>query len=141
MTLHHESKFTGNGGMELYYQTWSPETQPRAVLAIVHGFGEHSDRFMNLVTPLIEHGFAVASYDQRGNGRSPGQRGHINRFSEYREDLACFLAEVNKMWPGLPLFLYGHSMGSLIVMDYILRMQPQNITGLITSGTTLANTR
>lgn len=141
MTIHTESTFSASGGMNLFYQAWSPETAPKAVLAIVHGVGEHSGRYPNLVSPLLEHGFAAAGFDHRGHGRSPGQRGHINRFAEYREDTGCFLMTVRQRWPGVPVFLYGHSMGSLVVMDYVLHTQPQDLAGLVVSGTTLITTK
>jgi alpha-beta hydrolase superfamily lysophospholipase len=141
MALHHEGTFIGINGIELFYLTWNPQAAPRAVVVLVHGFGEHSGRYMNLVTPLNERCFAVASFDQRGHGRSPGQRGHVNRFSEYLEDLGCYLMLMHTKYPGLPVFLFGHSLGSLIILDYVLAKQPQDIAGLISSGTVLNQTK
>ncbi|MCH7641097.1 alpha/beta hydrolase, partial [Patescibacteria group bacterium] len=54
-------------------------------MIIVHGWGEHSDRYSNAVGYLMSYGYAVYGFDQRGNGRSPGKRGHINNWGEYRE--------------------------------------------------------
>jgi alpha-beta hydrolase superfamily lysophospholipase len=93
---------------------------PRAVVVLVHGVGEHSGRYRNLVRPLVADGFAVYGYDHRGHGRSPGPRVHVERWAQYRDDLAAFLALVAAHEPAVPLVLYGHSMGSLVVLDYLV---------------------
>jgi alpha-beta hydrolase superfamily lysophospholipase len=130
---HHESFFKGTGNLELYSQQWQPDEKPRAVLVIVHGVGDHSGRYMNLIHPLTTHGYAVYGYDMRGHGRSQGQRVHINRWSEYREDLDTFLSLIRGQEAGIPIFLYGHSMGALVVLDDLLH-QPKGLQGAIVSG-------
>ncbi|HEX8698893.1 MAG TPA: alpha/beta hydrolase, partial [Myxococcaceae bacterium] len=66
-------------------------------------------------------------------GRSPGQRGHINSWAEYRDDVKAFLGHVAKQEPGRPVFLLGHSLGSIIALDYVLH-HSQGLSGLILSG-------
>jgi alpha-beta hydrolase superfamily lysophospholipase len=83
-----------------------------------------------MVEYLIEHNYAVYGFDLRGNGRSPGQRGYINSFSEYREDLKSFVDLVKAKEPDLDLFIIGQSMGGTIALDYILR-EPLQLKGLI----------
>jgi alpha-beta hydrolase superfamily lysophospholipase len=119
--------------MELFTQRWRPGGDPKAVLAIVHGLGEHSDRYGNIIETLVPVGYAVHAFDLRGHGRSPGQRGHIDRWEQYREDLDAFLRHVQAEEPGQPLFLMGHSLGGLIVLEYALR-HPQGLEGVIASG-------
>ena len=85
--------------------------EARAVLVLVHGYGEHSGRYGNLVKPLAELGYAIYAFDLRGHGESPGQRGHIMGWGDYREDLQRFLHHVQELEKDRPLFLYGHSMG------------------------------
>lgn len=131
---HSEGTFAGTGGLELYYQCWRPESNARAVVAIVHGVGEHSGRYMNVVGPLVEDGYAVYGYDQRGHGASPGRRVHIDRWTQYREDLDAYVSMIAKREPGRPIVVYGHSMGSLVVLDYVLQ-QPKGLAGAIISGT------
>ena len=87
---HQSGKVNGVGGTELYYKSWSSDESPKAKLIIVHGAGEHIDRYQNLVDVLPDLGYVVIGYDQRGHGRSDGQRGHINSWDEYRGDLKSF---------------------------------------------------
>lgn len=93
----------------------------RAVLAIVHGLGGHSGLFGNVVDYFISKNYAVYSVDLRGHGRSQGQRGYINRWREFREDVRTFLQLIETQEPGCPRFLLGHSMGAVVVLDYVLR--------------------
>jgi len=137
MMNHNEGTFQGFGGLQLYYQRWRPDGAIRAVLAIVHGFGEHSGRYMNVVHHLVPKGYAVYAFDHRGHGRSPGPRGHINSWDEFREDVRAFLQMVAAQEPGRPLFLMGHSMGGLIVLEYALHY-PEGLKGVIASGPVLA---
>ncbi len=126
----------GVGGIKLYYRTWLPDKPARGVVAIVHGVGEHTGRYQNLAEALVPAGYIVTGFDQRGHGQSEGQRGHIMAWEEYREDMRIYLAEVAKLAPGLPLFLYGHSMGSLVMPDYLLHY-PDGYAGAILSGTAI----
>lgn len=123
----------GHDGIELFEQSWLPEGAIRGVVAIVHGIGEHSGRYGYLVERLTDRGFAVAALDNRGHGRSAGIRGHIDSWADYREDVRMFLRYVHATFPGSPVFLYGHSLGALIVTDYVLSY-PDGIDGLIVSG-------
>ncbi|HYX17415.1 MAG TPA: alpha/beta hydrolase [Nostoc sp.] len=120
-----ESRFQGVGGLDLYYQSWHSEGKVRAILAIVHGLGGHSDRYNNIVQHLIPKQYAVYALDLRGHGRSSGQRGYINAWSEFCEDLGAFLQLIQTQNAGCPIFLLGHSLGGVIVLDYILRHPQQ----------------
>lgn len=128
--------FEGAKGLQLFWQAWLPDGPPKAVLAVTHGVGEHMGRYGNMVAALVPAGYVLAGYDQRGHGRSEGQRGHINSWDEYRQDLHTFLAIAGQLAPDLPVFLYGHSQGSLVMLDYIVRA-PARLAGAISSGTAL----
>lgn len=121
MIYHSEGTFKGVGGLDLYYQSWYPEGKVRGILAIVHGLGAHSGRYNNVVEHLIPKQYAVYGLDLRGHGRSLGQRGHINTWAEFREDLQIFLQLIQSQQPKCPIFLLGHSLGSVVVLDYVLR--------------------
>ena len=131
-----EGTFQGVGGLELYWQSWRGEYAFRAALAIIHGFGEHSGRYANVVSHFIPQGYAIYGFDLRGHGRSPGQRGHINSWDEYRKDVKTFLNLISKKEPTRPVFLWGHSMGALIALDYLLH-DPAGLGGAIISGAPL----
>jgi alpha-beta hydrolase superfamily lysophospholipase len=130
---HREGTFRGAGALELFYQRWRPEGEPRAILAIVHGFGEHSGRYMNGVNYLVPRGYAVYGFDHRGHGRSPGKRGHINNWSEYRDDVCAFVKLVAESEPNRPMFMLGHSLGGLIALEYGLHY-PGGLRGIIASS-------
>ena len=131
--MRHEESLFQSGDFRMFVQSWSPAGSPRAVLAIVHGIGEHSDRYASLVNHLVEQRISVFAFDLRGHGRSPGKRGHIGSWGEYRDDTGAFLDYVGSRVPDCSLFLYGHSMGALIALDYVLE-HPNSVPGLITSG-------
>lgn len=132
-----EGTFEGYGGLELFYQRWLPEGEHKAVLAIVHGFGEHSGRYGNVVNWFVPKGYAAYGFDLRGHGRSPGPRGYINEWAEYRQDVRLFLELVHAQEPERPVFLLGHSMGGLIVLEYALHY-PEGLSGVVASGPVLA---
>ena len=116
-----EGKFSGVGGLDLYYQSWHPGGEVKGILAIVHGLGGHSGLYSTIVEYLLPKEYAIYGFDLRGHGRSSGQRGYINNWAEFRDDLQTFLNLIQQQQPGYPIFLLGHSMGGVIALDYILR--------------------
>jgi len=140
-----DSTFQGAGGMRLVAHRWGPTpvvgagaaTAPRAAVAVVHGWGEHSGRYGKVVDVLTARGFAVHGFDLRGHGRSPGPRGHIGAWAEYRDDIAAYLDHVRAQEPaGTPVFLYGHSLGGAIVLEFGLR-RPAGVAGVVASAPSL----
>ncbi len=120
---HSEGRFQGVRGTDIYYQAWLPDEDPKAVVVVVHGLGEHSGRYMNLVNRLVPLGYAIYGLDHLGHGQSEGQREVIDRFTDYTATLEAFCAQVKDWQPGKPLFLLGHSMGGLITTYYLLDHQ------------------
>ncbi len=118
---HQEGTIPTTGGINLYYQAWQPDGAVGGILAIVHGLGGHSGLYKNIINQLIPKNFALYAVDLRGNGKSPGQRGYINSWSEYRDDVGNFLKFIASENPEIPIFLLGHSLGGLTVLDYTLR--------------------
>jgi alpha-beta hydrolase superfamily lysophospholipase len=123
-------------GLELAGLALRPDGAPRAAIAMVHGYGEHAGRYAALHRVLVGAGFAVAAADLRGFGRSPGLRGHIDAWRDYRTDVDAIVGLAASLAPGRPLFLFGHSMGGLIVLDYALE-RPGMLAGVIASGPAL----
>jgi alpha-beta hydrolase superfamily lysophospholipase len=107
----------------LFCRQWSAAT-PRGAVVLVHGVCEHCGRYGHLVPALNEAGLDVHGFDLAGHGLSSGQRGHIRSWSDYRNDLAAFLRFVGEKERAAgnsgPVFLFGHSMGALIVLDFLL---------------------
>ena len=120
-------------GLSLYFQGWQTEQNQKGVISLVHGLGEHSGRYEYWSALLNQAGYSVLAYDLRGHGKSGGMRGHISSYNDYLDDTDLLLKETNDRYPGVPQFLYGHSLGAIIVSDYVLQRKPQ-ITGVIISA-------
>jgi acylglycerol lipase len=127
--------FSSQDGTSIYWKAWLPDGAPKALIHLIHGYAEHIDRYGNVVNELIPAGYAVFGNDHRGHGKSQGRRGHVNSFQEFIDDERQFALEVIKTkFPDSLYFMLGHSMGSLIAMNYV-EQYPDGIKGLILSGT------
>jgi alpha-beta hydrolase superfamily lysophospholipase len=118
---HTSTQFLGAGGVRLLLQAWLPagtdlmdRPEPSAVIAVVHGYGDHGGRYVWFGEAMAARGWAVYVYDLRGHGQSSGTRGQVKRFDDYLDDTEMYLDEVRRLQPGKPLILLGHSMGGLI---------------------------
>jgi acylglycerol lipase len=107
-------------GLDLREYEWPAVGTPRAHLLLVHGIAEHAGRYPHVATQLASAGITTHAYDQRGFGGSGGHRAYVDRWSQYHDDLEDRLAEVRSAADGLPVVLYGHSMGGLIALGYTL---------------------
>jgi alpha-beta hydrolase superfamily lysophospholipase len=120
---HIEGNFKGVRNTNIYYQAWLPEGKAKAVLLVVHGLGEHSGRYMNVVNYFVPLGYAVYGLDHIGHGKSEGTREYVERFEDYTDTLTVFYNLVRGWQPGKSIFLLGHSMGGLIAPYYLLDHQ------------------
>jgi acylglycerol lipase len=127
---HAEFEWKAADGLKIYAQAWESETAPKAVVCLVHGLGEHSGRYAHVAETLNHGGYAVLATDLRGHGKTEGMRGHSPSFIAFMDDMAILLAEAAQRYPGLPCFLWGHSLGALLVANYVLRQKPQ-LTGVV----------
>jgi acylglycerol lipase len=128
-----EGTFTARDGLTLFERWWLPDGDPRAVIALVHGYAEHSGRYEHVGRTLAAARYATYSYDLRGHGRSEGPRVYVRSFNEHLRDLAGFLRIVRERQPELPLFLLGHSMGGTIATLFAITRAPA-LAGLVLSG-------
>jgi alpha-beta hydrolase superfamily lysophospholipase len=124
-------------GIDLHVQWKTPADPPRAVVLLVHGYAEHCGRHGVLATTFAETPALVCAYDQRGYGRSGGRRAYVDTFDQYLDDLARVVDTVRARVPELPLFLFGHSMGGLVVLKYVLDRSPSAPAGLLLSAPAL----
>ncbi len=123
-------------GKQLLERSWLPEGAPNALVAIVHGYAEHSGRYHHVAQRLVANGYAVYAFDLRGHGGSEGRRVLVRAMDEHVADLASFLARVRERGPGLPLYLLGHSMGGTIVTLFLISGH-DGVSGAILSGAAL----
>lgn len=127
----------GIGGLRLHYRTWEIP-RARAALVVVPGFSDYGERYRGFAERMAEHGFSTFALDVRGHGTSEGRRGHVSRFSCFLQDLDRFRREVRGLVdPGCPVFLFGHSMGGLIVLRYLQEFDA-SLHGAIVSSPWLA---
>jgi alpha-beta hydrolase superfamily lysophospholipase len=112
--------YEGAGGERLFVRAWRPPGEARASVIFVHGLGDHSGLHPAVSEALVPLRVTVTAPDLRGNGRSPGRRGHVDAWDEFREDLRRLVLRVRATDPDIPLFLVGFSLGGLVVLDYAL---------------------
>lgn len=109
---------------------------PRAVIFLLHGFGDHSGRYAHVAEWAVARGLALWALDQRGHGGSPGPRGHIARFAQYLADVAALRRRAAAERPA-PQLLLGHSLGGLVALRY-LQSAPLGVAGAVVTSPWIA---
>lgn len=107
---------------------WWPTKNAKAVVFLIHGYGEHAGRYQHIADDLATHGYSLYAFDLRGHGRSDGDRGFINTFDDFVVDTRAALVRFDAVRNGLPAFHMGHSMGGLVLALYL------NVHALETNG-------
>lgn len=131
---HYEMNWKSHDALDLFAQAWEPSTpQPRSIVCLVHGLGEHTSRYAHVAEAFGREGFALFGADLRGHGRSGGARGHISSIEDFMKDIDLLLEQARLRYPDLPLFLYGHSLGGIQVLYYGLTRKP-NLSGVIATS-------
>jgi alpha-beta hydrolase superfamily lysophospholipase len=111
-------------------------TELRGVVQIVHGMSEHAGRYAELARALNEAGFAVYAHDQRGHGQTGPELGHLGEgigWATLLDDIGVVLKKVVEDFPGVPVVLLGHSMGSFLARQFAGE-NGQRLRGLVLSG-------
>lgn len=116
-----------NPAPALVSRRWCGDSAPRFVVGIVHGMGEHADRYKHVAEYFVSQGATALAIDQRGHGRTGGSLPHFDILVEDIERLENYLHEA---YPNVPVFLYGQSLGGSIVANYVLRKK-NRLTGAI----------
>ena len=127
-----EFSWQSQDGLQFFGQEWRPEGGARAVVALIHGLGEHSGRYQHVADYFTQHGLGVVALDHRGHGRTGGKRGH-GSYDAILDDIQHLIQEAEKRYPGLPVILYGHSLGGALVLYYALKRKPQ-LKGVIATA-------
>lgn len=122
----------------VYFQHWIPDQTPVARVLLIHGLGEHSGRYAHVGDYFTQSRISLTGFDLMGHGKTDGQRGHADSYDDFCLEIDHFLQELVSSQPGVPVFLYGHSLGGLIVLYYLLNKKPRNIKGAISTSPGLA---
>jgi alpha-beta hydrolase superfamily lysophospholipase len=118
-------QITTGDGLRLHVQHWPAPAPHGGSVLIVHGLGEHIGRYAHVAAALNRDGWHVMGFDQRGHGRSEGERGVLPRPQDLLVDLGAAIDSVRAAQPG-PLVLLGHSMGGLTAARFVAEaLQPQ----------------
>jgi acylglycerol lipase len=124
------SKFDG---LRIIMRTWVCPEPMEAVVIIVHGIGEHSKVYKSWSKRFNAHGISIVSFDQRGHGLSGGKRGHTPMYRAFLSDLALVYRSTKNLFPQKPIFVYGHSMGGNIALNFLLKKRRNVIGGIASS--------
>lgn len=119
-------------GLQFYGVDWHIRN-PKAVIALVHGQGEHIGRYAHVAKWYNNQDVALMGFDQQGYGRSAGVRGHADNLDVLLDDIGLFLDQARKQYPKTPIFLYGHSLGGGLVLEYVIQRDPV-LAGLVVTS-------
>ena len=134
---HFEDKWQDKEGITFFLRGWEPEAgNPKALVVLVHGLGEHTARYAHVGKALARAGYALVGFDLRGHGKSGGPRGHASSLDAYMQDIHQFLSLMEQRFPALPHFLYGHSLGGLLALTYAIQYGA-GLKGVIATGPAL----
>lgn len=114
-----EGTLASRDGTPLHWRCW-PVPSPSAVVAAIHGLGEHGGRYDRLAAALVPHGVACWAVDLRGMGRGAGRRGHVDRWRQWVDDVAAFLDLVRARSEGVEVVPLGHSFGGVLLASAVL---------------------
>jgi alpha-beta hydrolase superfamily lysophospholipase len=131
--MYHEMDFfISSDGLKIMTEHWLP-AERKALVVVVHGYGEHSGRYRHVIKALTDASYGVFTLDHRGHGKSEGLRAHFDSFDQPIEDLGDFVDIIRAKQENEPIFMLGHSMGALITLAYALRY-PDDLAGIIVSA-------
>jgi len=126
-----------NSSYQIFSQIWEPESPAKGVIILVHGLGEHCNRYCTHFANFFSiEGYSILTFDLPGHGKSSGKKGHIKEFGDFDKLLSAGISYAKNKYPSLPIFVYGHSLGGLIALEYSIQVKP-DINGVIASAPVL----
>ncbi|MEI9946748.1 MAG: lysophospholipase [Chitinophagaceae bacterium] len=126
------STFSNNKGQNIFYRNWK-NGEPKGIVLIVHGLNSHSGYYENFALQLNENNFEVYAIDLAGRGRSDGERYYIGDYNDIVADIDHLLNTIKATHPAVPVFLLGHSAGSVFASVYAVQYQDK-LNGLISES-------
>jgi len=127
-------EFTFNLYNTKFYGKYFQPKNVKAVIVLVHGMGEHSKRYERFVIPFFNrNSIGIITYDQFGHGLTEGIRGHNPGFQAVLDCVDIMINKALEVFGKKPIFLYGHSMGGNVVINYALR-RDSNLKGIIVTS-------
>ncbi len=138
MTDELESNYIrSSDGLKLYYVISSVEN-PKSVVCLLHGHGEHIGRYEHVMQHLNVHNISCVGFDFRGHGKSGGKRGHSPSMNQLLADVEEALKFVRLNHLDIPMYLFGHSFGGCVVLNYVLKKPVVELSGFVASAPWLA---
>ena len=129
-----EKFILNSSAKKIFIREWETKGQPKKNILIIHGLGEHSGRYKEFAEFYIEKGIGVYALDLQGHGKSIGKRGHIKSFEEYLDSVENSLIFIRKKFLDTPIILFGHSLGGLIALNFLIERESKEIEcGIISS--------
>ena len=136
-TTRTERSFDGADGVRIVYDVWTPDSKPRGVVVLCHGYAEHARRYDHVAQRFGEAGLVTYALDLRGHGRSGGKRVWLKRLSGYTDDFGTLVDIAAADYPDLSRVVLGHSMGGGVVFAYGAE-HPKDYTAMVLSGPAVA---
>ncbi|MBJ6764030.1 lysophospholipase [Myxococcaceae bacterium JPH2] len=133
MPRHDEGFFTAKDQTRLFWTLDLPEGEPKAHVAVLHGYGDHVGRYRPVIDALVADGFAVHGVDYRGHGRADGRRGYCAKWPDYLDDLDGFWQRVRREAGTKKSFLLAHSHGGLMAAHQLARGM-EGLSGAVLSA-------
>ena len=134
-TLAREGTIESADGTSLSYRAW-PKVGAELTFAVVHGLGDHARRYERFAQAMTRYGFGTFAVDLRGHGKSAGRRGHVDKWSQWTDDVAAFVTHVEGIAGGevVPL---GHSFGGATLLSTVLEHKVPNTKRFVLSSAAL----
>lgn len=133
---HKEMYITNTDGHDIFVRLYENEN-PKAIVQLVHGMAEHSYNYLDFIKYLVDDGYTVIAHDHRGHGKSISEKypnGYMRLSEELIDDTYAVNSFINDKYPDLPIYMIGHSMGSMIARMY-LQNYDDTIEKLVLIGT------
>jgi alpha-beta hydrolase superfamily lysophospholipase len=125
------SSFRTSDNLSLEVHNYILSDEPEKIILIVHGHGEHGGRYEQVSKFFNEKGYSTAVLTLRGHGNSEGKRGHTPSMEQLILDVEYFIRKIRRNYIEAKIFLYGHSMGGNILLNYLLNDQSNEINAAI----------